>query len=178
MCVCTQKSMFQFTIKKLIAFRYVLFKFSIQLTNCIEHIMTCLVQVMAKASKVIPVMLMGKLVSKKTYETYEYVTALMISAGLSMFLLTSGDSSKHNDNVTTYRLSCLCLCMNLETLGKNLTSLHTVNTTVLQYYFFTLVLIVETSTFDQSCLIYICIDYFFQANMETTISIVIFLCLV
>lgn len=58
-------------------------------------------QVMAKASKVIPVMLMGKLVSGKKYEYYEYVTAIMISVGLSMFLMTSGDSSKHSDSVTT-----------------------------------------------------------------------------
>ena len=56
---------------------------------------------MAKASKVIPVMLMGKLISGKKYEYYEYVTAVMISAGLSMFLMTSGDTSKHTDTATT-----------------------------------------------------------------------------
>ena len=59
-------------------------------------------QVMAKASKIIPVMLMGKLVSKKQYETYEYVTALMISAGLSMFLLTSQDAVRDKGTVTTF----------------------------------------------------------------------------
>jgi adenosine 3'-phospho 5'-phosphosulfate transporter B2 len=48
-----------------------------------------LFQVLAKASKVIPVMLMGKIVSGKTYEYYEYLTAVMISVGVSMFLLTS-----------------------------------------------------------------------------------------
>ncbi|CAG5130501.1 unnamed protein product [Candidula unifasciata] len=58
-------------------------------------------QVLAKASKVIPVMLMGKVVSKKTYQYHEYVTALMISVGLSMFLLTSGDVTRHRDSVTT-----------------------------------------------------------------------------
>lgn len=59
-------------------------------------------QVMAKASKIIPVMLMGKIVSKKTYQTYEYVTALMISMGLSMFLLTSQDAVKDKGTVTTF----------------------------------------------------------------------------
>ena len=44
-------------------------------------------QVLAKASKVIPVMLMGKLVSKKQYEYYEYVVALLISLGMAAFLL-------------------------------------------------------------------------------------------
>ncbi|XP_050405419.2 adenosine 3'-phospho 5'-phosphosulfate transporter 1 isoform X2 [Patella vulgata] len=58
-------------------------------------------QVLAKASKVIPVMLMGKVVSKKTFEYYEYFTAAMISVGVSLFLLTSGDDKKVHSNVTT-----------------------------------------------------------------------------
>ncbi|OWF36542.1 adenosine 3'-phospho 5'-phosphosulfate transporter 1-like isoform X2 [Mizuhopecten yessoensis] len=58
-------------------------------------------QVLAKASKVIPVMLMGKVVSRKTYEYNEYVTALMISFGISMFLLSSGDVTRHKGSVTT-----------------------------------------------------------------------------
>ncbi|KAH9507303.1 hypothetical protein Btru_056868 [Bulinus truncatus] len=58
-------------------------------------------QVLAKASKVVPVMLMGKVVSKKSYQYHEYITAVMISVGLSMFLLTSGDVTKRKDTVTT-----------------------------------------------------------------------------
>ncbi|XP_041950236.1 adenosine 3'-phospho 5'-phosphosulfate transporter 1 [Alosa sapidissima] len=58
-------------------------------------------QVLAKASKVIPVMLMGKLVSHKTYEYWEYLTAALISVGVSMFLLSS-TSSKHPSTVTTF----------------------------------------------------------------------------
>lgn len=46
-------------------------------------------------------MLMGKLVSRKTYENYEYLTAVMISIGVSMFLLTSQDATRHKDSVTT-----------------------------------------------------------------------------
>ena len=34
-------------------------------------------QVLAKASKIIPVMLMGKVVSRKKYEYYEYVVAVL-----------------------------------------------------------------------------------------------------
>ncbi|KAM9002568.1 adenosine 3'-phospho 5'-phosphosulfate transporter 1 [Sarcophilus harrisii] len=47
-------------------------------------------QVLAKASKVIPVMLMGKLVSHRSYEHWEYLTAGLISIGVSMFLLSNG----------------------------------------------------------------------------------------
>ena len=43
-------------------------------------------QVLAKASKIIPVMLMGKVVSRKSYEKYEYVVAGLISVGMAAFL--------------------------------------------------------------------------------------------
>ncbi|XP_030051614.1 adenosine 3'-phospho 5'-phosphosulfate transporter 1 isoform X1 [Microcaecilia unicolor] len=58
-------------------------------------------QVLAKASKVIPVMLMGKLVSSKSYEYWEYLTAVLISIGVSMFLL-SNSTGKHPSTVTTF----------------------------------------------------------------------------
>ncbi|XP_012724577.2 adenosine 3'-phospho 5'-phosphosulfate transporter 1 [Fundulus heteroclitus] len=58
-------------------------------------------QVLAKASKVIPVMLMGKIVSRKSYEYWEYFTAALISVGVSMFLLSSS-AGKHPSTVTTF----------------------------------------------------------------------------
>ncbi|XP_010774805.1 adenosine 3'-phospho 5'-phosphosulfate transporter 1 [Notothenia coriiceps] len=58
-------------------------------------------QVLAKASKVIPVMLMGKIVSHKSYEYWEYFTAVLISLGVSMFLLWS-TPSKQPSTVTTF----------------------------------------------------------------------------
>lgn len=58
-------------------------------------------QVLAKASKVIPVMLMGKIVSHKSYEYWEYFTAVLISVGVSMFLLSSS-TGKHPSTVTTF----------------------------------------------------------------------------
>nr|CAG4646228.1 EOG090X05CU [Macrothrix elegans] len=57
-------------------------------------------QVLAKSAKVIPVMLMGKLVSGTKYKSYEYLTALLISAGMTLFLLGSSEGKKGN-NVTT-----------------------------------------------------------------------------
>nr|SVE79461.1 EOG090X05CU [Daphnia magna] len=57
-------------------------------------------QVLAKSAKVIPVMLMGKLVSQAQYKNYEYTTAVLISVGMTAFLLGSGGDKKGN-NVTT-----------------------------------------------------------------------------
>lgn len=51
-------------------------------------------QVLVKASKIIPVMLMGKVVSRKTYAYHEYFTAVMLSVGVSLFLLAAGTSKK------------------------------------------------------------------------------------
>ena len=52
---------------------------------------------LAKASKIIPVMLMGKIVSKNKYEYYEYVVAILISIGMTFFLMgaTEEKSSKY-----------------------------------------------------------------------------------
>eukprot|EP00092_Neocalanus_flemingeri_P107816 GFUD01138386.1.p1 GENE.GFUD01138386.1~~GFUD01138386.1.p1 ORF type:complete len:506 (+),score=138.74 GFUD01138386.1:120-1637(+) len=58
-------------------------------------------QVLAKASKVIPVMLMGKVVSNKKYEYYEYVVALLISVGMVAFLMGNDDGNKAS-NATTF----------------------------------------------------------------------------
>lgn len=59
-------------------------------------------QVLAKSCKVIPVMIMGRFVSNKTFQLYEYVTALMISLGVGIFMLTSGDSVKDDSTSTTF----------------------------------------------------------------------------
>jgi len=58
-------------------------------------------QVLAKASKIIPVMLMGKVVSNKTYERYEYMVAALISLGMVFFLFGKASSGKTDDSVTT-----------------------------------------------------------------------------
>ena len=44
---------------------------------------------------------MGKLVSRKSYEYHEYLTAVMISAGVSMFVVTSKDTLTAHSTVTT-----------------------------------------------------------------------------
>ncbi|XP_011255234.1 adenosine 3'-phospho 5'-phosphosulfate transporter 1 [Camponotus floridanus] len=56
-------------------------------------------QVLVKASKIIPVMIMGKIISHTTYEYYEYVTAILISIGMTLFMLDSSDHK--NDGATT-----------------------------------------------------------------------------
>ena len=51
-------------------------------------------QVLAKASKVIPVMIMGRVVRKQKYQRYEYIVALMISFGMALFLFGSANTAK------------------------------------------------------------------------------------
>uniref|UniRef100_A0A1I8HFE2 Adenosine 3'-phospho 5'-phosphosulfate transporter 1 n=1 Tax=Macrostomum lignano TaxID=282301 RepID=A0A1I8HFE2_9PLAT len=64
-------------------------------------------QVLAKACKIVPVMLMGKLVSRRTYRLDEYGTAVLISAGTSIFLLSSSSKSsvRHHQSVSGDSLS-------------------------------------------------------------------------
>lgn len=50
-------------------------------------------------------MLMGKLVSKKTYEFYEYITALLISVGMGLFLFGSSDYIKVSTNSSASSIS-------------------------------------------------------------------------
>jgi len=49
-------------------------------------------QVLGKACKVIPVMIMGKIISGNKYQMYEWITAGMLSVGISFFLLGQGTS--------------------------------------------------------------------------------------
>ncbi|KAF6199575.1 hypothetical protein GE061_007601 [Apolygus lucorum] len=49
-------------------------------------------QVLAKACKIIPVMIMGKVVSKQKYEYYDYITAALISVGMTFFMMSSSTS--------------------------------------------------------------------------------------
>nr|CAG4649299.1 EOG090X05CU [Scapholeberis mucronata]SVE93589.1 EOG090X05CU [Scapholeberis mucronata] len=65
-------------------------------------------QVLAKSAKVIPVMLMGKLVSRAQYKNYEYVTAVLISVGMTAFLLGSGEGKKGNSITTVSGAILLC----------------------------------------------------------------------
>ena len=57
-------------------------------------------QVLSKTSKMIPVMIMGKFVSKKSYQYYEYVVAVMISIGVSLFIMST-QSDMHSLTETT-----------------------------------------------------------------------------
>ncbi|XP_044753582.1 adenosine 3'-phospho 5'-phosphosulfate transporter 1 [Coccinella septempunctata] len=57
-------------------------------------------QVLAKAAKTIPVMLMGKLISKTQYKYYEYITSITLSIGMLLFMVDVGND-KARTNVTT-----------------------------------------------------------------------------
>ena len=59
-------------------------------------------QVLAKASKTIPVMLMDKVISSSTYPCHEYFTAGLMSVGVTVFLLDADpDADNHRSAQTT-----------------------------------------------------------------------------
>ena len=58
-------------------------------------------QVLCKASKMIPVMIMGKIVSGKSYPYSEYLVAVLLSFGTSLFLLSHNADHTHHDQPTT-----------------------------------------------------------------------------
>ena len=62
-----------------------------------------MLQVLAKAAKVIPVMLMGRIVSRRSYPWSDYATAVAISLGLFAFLETSAgvEGGSRRDLATT-----------------------------------------------------------------------------
>lgn len=69
-------------------------------------------QVLAKSCKIIPVMLMGKIISRTKFEFYEYLTAAMISLGMLAFLLGS-KSDHHTLSSVTSMTGILLLAMYL-----------------------------------------------------------------
>eukprot|EP00051_Salpingoeca_urceolata_P001356 m.40300 g.40300 ORF g.40300 m.40300 type:complete len:500 (+) comp11354_c0_seq1:73-1572(+) len=56
-------------------------------------------QVLAKASKIIPVMLMGKVVQGKTYPPYEYACAALLSVGVAMFMFARAEEQGKLDSI-------------------------------------------------------------------------------
>ncbi|KAI6659146.1 Adenosine 3'-phospho 5'-phosphosulfate transporter 1-like [Oopsacas minuta] len=58
--------------------------------------------VLSKTCKSIPVMLMGKIISNKTYPYYEYAFALILSLGVSLFVLESETEGESGARETTF----------------------------------------------------------------------------
>ncbi|ALC45715.1 sll [Drosophila busckii] len=76
-------------------------------------------QVLAKSCKIIPVMLMGKIMSKAKYESYEYATALLISLGMIFFMSGSSDSSKVSGATTLTGIFLLSMYMVFDSFTAN-----------------------------------------------------------
>lgn len=76
-------------------------------------------QVLAKSCKIIPVMLMGKIMSKAKYESYEYLTALLISLGMIFFMSGSSDSSKASGVTTLTGIFLLSMYMVFDSFTAN-----------------------------------------------------------
>ncbi|XP_055642004.1 adenosine 3'-phospho 5'-phosphosulfate transporter 1 [Toxorhynchites rutilus septentrionalis] len=76
-------------------------------------------QVLAKSCKIIPVMIMGKIISRNKYEFYEYITAIMISVGMIFFLTGSTDESKTTAVTTLTGVLLLTFYMVFDSFTSN-----------------------------------------------------------
>jgi len=61
-------------------------------------------------------MVMGKIVSHTTYEYYEYVTAILISIGMTLFML---DSSDHKNGNTLLNMQCILIALWYDEIYKH-----------------------------------------------------------
>ncbi|XP_064550251.1 adenosine 3'-phospho 5'-phosphosulfate transporter 1 [Drosophila montana] len=76
-------------------------------------------QVLAKSCKIIPVMLMGKIMSKAKYESYEYVTAVLISLGMIFFMSGSSENNKASGVTTLTGIFLLSMYMVFDSFTAN-----------------------------------------------------------
>ncbi len=76
-------------------------------------------QVLTKSCKIIPVMLMGKIISRNKYQLYEYTTAILISFGMFFFLFGSYDQSKSSAITTVTGFILLTFYMIFDSFTSN-----------------------------------------------------------
>lgn len=78
-----------------------------------------LMLVLAKSCKIIPVMLMGKVVSRAKYEFYEYFSAVLISLGMIFFLMGSASGATGSSITTITGVLFLSLYMTFDSFTSN-----------------------------------------------------------
>lgn len=76
-------------------------------------------QVLAKSAKVILVMIMGKLMSNTKYKNYEYFTAVLISFGMTIFLMGSTDDNLENQATTASGITLLIAYLLFDSFTAN-----------------------------------------------------------
>ncbi|XP_026471486.1 adenosine 3'-phospho 5'-phosphosulfate transporter 1 isoform X2 [Ctenocephalides felis] len=76
-------------------------------------------QVLAKSCKILPVMAMGKIISRVKYENYEYITAALICIGMVFFLFGSTSDHKGNSATTMSGVILLSLYMLFDSFTSN-----------------------------------------------------------
>lgn len=62
-------------------------------------------QVLSKSCKIIPVMLMSRIMLKKRYQSFDYICALFLSVGMFIFLLNQPTSSIHKKELSSQNLN-------------------------------------------------------------------------
>lgn len=63
-------------------------------------------QVLSKSFKIVPIMIMGKILGNKEYPFYDYVVAGVIALGITLFLVRQGEGEGEGKSRTLRRASC------------------------------------------------------------------------
>jgi adenosine 3'-phospho 5'-phosphosulfate transporter B2 len=66
-------------------------------------------QVLSKSCKIIPVMIVGIFVNRKSYPVIEYIEAMLITSGVSIFTLSENGSHDEDRNNTMWGIALLLL---------------------------------------------------------------------
>ncbi|CAL8071861.1 unnamed protein product [Calicophoron daubneyi] len=91
--------------------------------EALKHI-TFPTQVLSKACKIIPVMIMGRFIQHRTYTAVDYLTSVLVSSGLSLFLLsdpTGQEKMSQERKIEAFSGTFLVICyLALDSLTSNL----------------------------------------------------------
>jgi adenosine 3'-phospho 5'-phosphosulfate transporter B2 len=73
-------------------------------------------QVLSKSCKIIPVMLVGILINKKSYPIVEYVEAILITSGVAMFSFSERKNPSNDNSSTAFGIMLLVLYLGCDSV--------------------------------------------------------------
>ena len=75
--------------------------------------------VLFKGSKILPVMVMGKIVNRRKYKMFDWATALMLGAGCVVFMFFKNSAKDKGLSNTLSGVICLILYVGFDSFTSN-----------------------------------------------------------